>query len=282
MKRKILVPTDFSKNAWLALKYATRLYADDECDFYILNVFSASKNLMDSLLNMVEGSESYEAAKQDSEKELSNILDLLKQSDADNPKHEFHIISVFNDVIEAIKNIVEKKDIEIVIMGNKGKTNSSEAIFGSNAMYAMEKVRNCPVMVIPENATHTLPKEIVFPTSYKTHFKRRELYYVTDIAQKCNANVAVLHVSNRELNKEQKERQAMLEEIFENISYSFHFLSQYSVSEAVRIFIESRKSDMVAFINKKHVFFGSILTNAMVKEVTDFKVPILVMHDLRN
>ncbi len=49
------------------------------------------------------------------------------------------------------------------------------------------------------------------------------------------------------------------------------------------MFIESRGSDMVAFINKKHTFFGSMLTEPMVKGIGyHSKVPILVMHDLRN
>ncbi|QHI35649.1 hypothetical protein IMCC3317_09950 [Kordia antarctica] len=282
MRRKILIPTDFSKNAWHAVKYATRLYETDACDFYLLHVFSPPKNVVDSLFNMVEGSESYETAKSESDKELNNIVELLKLSNDENSDHQFKTISDFNDVIKAIKNVVEKKDIEIVIMGTKGATNNNDAVFGSVAVNAMEKVRNCPVLVIPENATHSLPKEIVFPTSYKTHYKRRELQYVTDIAKKCNATVAILHVSDKELNKEQKENQKMLEEIFAEITYSFHSLSSHSVTDAVNIFIESRNSDMVTFINKKHSFFGSVLTNPMVKEITFSKVPILVLHDLRN
>ncbi|MBC8757048.1 universal stress protein [Kordia sp. YSTF-M3] len=282
MRHKILVPTDFSKNAWLAIKYATRLYEDEVCDFYLLNVFSAPKNLMDSLFNMVEGSESYETAKAASEKELANVVDLLKMSASEHSQHTFKIISKFNDVVEAIKNVVEEKDIEIVIMGTKGESNRKDAVFGSVAIYTMEKVRNCPVLAVPENAPHELPKEIVFPTSYKTHYKRRELQYVTSIAKKCNANIAVLHISDRELNKSQKERQELLKEIFEDNTYSFHTLPLNSINDAINIFVDSRDSDMVAFINKKHSFFGSILTNPLVKEVTFFKVPVLVLHDLRN
>ncbi|MDC1379711.1 universal stress protein, partial [Algibacter sp.] len=40
MKRKILLPTDFSKNAWHAITYALELYKKEPVDFYILNVFS--------------------------------------------------------------------------------------------------------------------------------------------------------------------------------------------------------------------------------------------------
>jgi len=284
MKRKILVPTDFSKNSWNAIKYALELYKSDECIFYFLNVFSATQNVFDSLMNFEPGSELYELSKAKSEQGLIRILDLLGVEDQENKKHHFETISTFNYPSEAIKNSVEKKDIEMIVMGTKGETDSRHIPYGSTAIYVMEKVRNCPVIVVPEKAKHTLPKEIVFPTSYKTHYKRRELIYLIDIAKKCDAKIEILHISEEEkLDENQKENKQLLKEIFEDVSYSFHELSYNSVEAAINIFIESRDSDMVAFINKKHFFFGSVLTQPLVKEVGfHSKVPILVMHDLRN
>jgi len=284
MKRRILLPTDFSKNSWHAINYALKLYANDHCDFYILNVFSATSNVLESLMNMEPGSELYETGKANSETGLAKVLDMLTLHAIHNPKHHFEVISAFNNTIEAIKDIVEKKDIEMIVMGTKGETGSKLSVFGSTAVYVMEKVRNCPVIVVPEKAVLNMPKEIVFPTSYKTHFKRRELNVLLEIAQKCNAHIAILHISDTEtLDKVQQGHKAMLEEYFGDVSHSFHELSNYKVEPAVNLFVESRESDMVAFINKKHAFFGSILTNPMVKGMGyHSRVPILVMHDLRN
>ena len=148
----------------------------------------------------------------------------------------------------------------------------------------MEKVRNCPVLVVPENAKIELPKEIVFPSSYRNHFKRRELIHLYDIAKKSNANIAILHIKEEDkLDEEQEENIKLLKEILTGVSYTFQTLPHYSIQTAVNIFVESRSSDMVAFINKKHTFFGSILSSPMVKEISfHLNVPILAMHDLRN
>ena len=283
MRHKILLPTDFSKNSMRAINYARELYKNEHCDFYLLNVFSASENIIESLLNMEPGSALYETAKLNSENGLAKVFDMITMSDTHNPKHHFEVISQFNNVIEALKIVVDKKDIEMIIMGTKGETHSRNSAFGSTAIYVMEKVRNCPVLVVPNNAKIKLPKEIVFPTDYKADYKRRELNYLTDIAKKCDATIVVLHVDEGELDKTQKENRKLLEEILQGTSYKFHTLSHNSVVTAVNIFIESRESDMVAFINKKHAFFGSILTNAMVKELSfHLNVPILALHDLRN
>ncbi|MDG1730386.1 MAG: universal stress protein [Algibacter sp.] len=284
MKRKILLPTDFSKNAWHAIIYALELYKNEHVDFYILNVFFPADSIMSSLINMEPGSEMYETAKLNSENSLAKVMDMIAFRDYDNSKHHFETISKFNGVVEVIKNVVEEKDIELIIMGTKGKTDSKAKVFGGVAIHIMEKVRNCPVIVVPEQAKHHLPKEIVFPTSFKTHIKRRELSYLIDLTKNCNASIRILHVANEnKLSKKQLSNKTLLKEYFEGIPHTFHTLSHIEIPAAIICFIESRESDMVAFINKKHAFFGSILSNPLVKKIGyESKVPIFVMHDLRN
>jgi len=286
MKRKILLPTDFSANSLKAINYALQLYKDEQCLFFILNAFSEASTVIDSLINMEPGSELYETARLNSENGLSKVLNTVAFGKNGNPKHSFQTLSVFNNTLEAIKNAVEQKDVELIVMGTKGETKSRANIFGSVAVSVMEKVRSCPVIVVPELAKLEMPKEIVFPTNYKTHFKKRELNYVIDIAQRCKASIRVLHISEAEdeLSEAQLNGKKLLSEYFEGVvGHSFHFLSRTSVPVGINCFIESRDSDMVAFVNKKHAFFGSIFTKPLVKEISfDAKVPILVMHDLTN
>ena len=284
MNRRILLPTDFSRNAWRAITYAQELNKNESCNFYILNVFSATGNPIVSLISLEPGSELYETARLKSENGLAKILDKLTLEKNQNPKHHFEVISKFNNTIEAIKAAVEEKDIDMIVMGSKGETESIKAVFGSVAIDVMEKVRNCPVIVVPELAKNNLPKEIVFPTSFKTHLKRRELKHLIELAQSCKASVKFLHIKTEEkLNKVQVNNKKLLEEYFENVDHSFHELSHNDIFVAINCFVESRDSDMVAFINKKHAFFGSILTKPLVKEIGyASKVPLLVMHDLRN
>ncbi|WP_282031367.1 universal stress protein [Winogradskyella eximia] len=284
MRHKILLPTDFSKNSIRAINYARELYKNDHCDFFILNVFSATGNILESLLNLEPGSELYETAKLHSENGLAKVFDMITMSDSYNPKHHFEVFSEFNNVVESIKQFVDKKDIEMIVMGTKGQTHSRATAFGSTAINIMEKVRNCPVLVVPHNAKIELPKEIVFPSNFRTHFKRRELIYLSEIAKKSEANIAILYINKEEkLDEDQRENKELLKEILEGVNYTFHTLSHHSIQSAVNIFVESRSSDMVAFINKKHAFFGSILSNPMVKEISfHLNVPILAMHDFKN
>ena len=284
MKHRILLPTDFSENSIKAINYARELYKNDYCDFYVLNVFSSIGNTMKNIMNMDPGSELFETAKLNSENGLVKVMDMITMSDNYNPKHHFKVISTFNSIVEAINTTVAQKDIEMIVMGTKGETDSKPNAFGSTAVYVMEKVRNCPVIVVPKNTQLVLPKEIVFPTDYKMDFKRRELKHLTNIAKSSDATIIVLHILEQdELDEYQIQNKKLLEDILKGTNYNFHNLSNNSVMVAVNLFVESRGSDMVAFINKKHAFFGSIFTKPLVKKITfHLNVPILTMHDLRN
>ncbi len=283
MKKKILLPTDFSKNAWSAISYAIELYKNEECDFYILNSFYTTGYALESMMVPEPGERLYEDAKGHSEKELSKILERLSFRD-DSLKHKFFAISQFNNLLAAIQDVVEKKDIEMIVMGTKGTGNARDIIYGSNAVLVMEKVRNCPVMMIPDEIIYEEPKEIVFPTAYKTPFKRRELNYLIEFAKISNAAIRILHVTNEDmLNEDQKNNRELLKEYFDGISYTFHTLRNVDIQTGLNCFVESRDSDIITFINRKHNFFGSVFSKPLVKNLGHHaKVPVLALHDLKN
>lgn len=284
MKKKILLLTDFSKNSLNAIMYALELYRLDRCDFYVLNVFRTTYNLIEDIIPPKPGEKGYDVPKQKSTEGLNHISKLIEFREDENPYHNFTYVSLNKKLLKAVDELVEEKDIEMVVMGTKGISDSEASVYGSNAIELMEKIRNCPVLVIPGEAKQVLPKEIVFPTSYKTHYKRRELNYLIEIARKSGASIRILHIKEEDkLDKNQEAHQQMLEEYFDRLNYSFHTLCCVTVSTAVKCFVESRESDMVAFINKKHSFFGSVLTQPLVKDIGyNLKVPVLVLHDLRN
>ncbi|MDC8003778.1 universal stress protein [Aureisphaera galaxeae] len=284
MKKKILIPTDFSRNAWGAICYALELFKNEECDIYILNCYDLDQYTAEELASSpFSKSKHRQALLEKSENELKKISQRISFRD-ESPEHVYYYLSSEKNLIPAMKDVIERKDIDLVVMGTKGKTDSLNVAFGSNAVMAMEKIRNCPVMAIPPGILFSEPNEIVFPTSFRTHFKRRELQYLIEIARITNAPIRVLHVRQElELDEEQKNYKALLEEYFEGLEYSFHTLENTSIHVALRLFVQSRESEMIAFINKKHTFFNTVFNQPMVKKIgVDSEIPILAMHDLRN
>ena len=281
MKRRILLPTDFSKNAQNAINYAINLYKEDVCDFYILNTYNIESYTME-----LTAIRDLEDSKQKSIAGLSSILKKLSGTNA-SQKHQFHMISEASSLVEMMKKIIAKRDIDIVVMGTKGATNSSPKIFGSQTVLAMEQIRNCPVLAIPAVAVFKQIKEIVFPTGYRIHYKRSEFQYLVDIAKISKATIHILHVLDKDkhLDEDQLNNQTLLKDYFEELEYSFHTLHNMEIHAGLNSFIEIHNIDMVAFINKKHNFFSSIFSRRqpMMKELGYHStIPVLALHDVRN
>jgi len=53
MKKKILLPTDFSENSINAIKYALDMYKHDVCQFYVLNAINMPNHSIDTI-NMLQ------------------------------------------------------------------------------------------------------------------------------------------------------------------------------------------------------------------------------------
>jgi len=283
VRKKIAVPTDFSKNAWNAISYALELFKNEACDFYVLNVYDASNYLLDPLMVLNPNDDALQIAQEQSENGLAKILQRISFRD-EALDHHFHYLSESGEFLSVLEELVEKKDVELIVLGTKGGTDAANIAYGSNAVKVMEKIRNCPVLAVPPNVLFTEPNEIVFPTSFRTHFKRRELDHLIYIARITNAPIRVLHVQKEpELDATQQNYKALLMECFDGLEYSFHNLDGANVSDALQFFVQSRGSEMIAFINKKHTFFSSIFSAPMVKKLgASTKVPLLAMHDLRN
>ena len=280
MDKRILIPTDFSKNALNAARYALDLYAKLNCEFYFLNVFRLTNYTTNTLILPEPGSAEYEAAKGASEEAFAKLLDMLELHH-DNPKHSYHTISSFNFLSEAMKQTIDNKDIDLVVMGTQGATGAKGIIFGSNTVNAMEKIRECPVLAVPDELRFSIPKEIVFPTNYKSSFSRKELNYLIEIAKMHNTAIRVVYFTKKTtLTEDQEKHKQLLDDILQGVDHSFHTLTDKDVAQGITSFVQSRNSDMIAFINKKHFLFNSIFSRPLVKEIGyDATVPILALNE---
>lgn len=281
MEKRVLLPTDFSANAFNAIRYALQLYKHITCDFYFLNVFTVNGYSIDNMMVPEPGDVGFEASKKASEDSFEELMEVLDRTEQ-NPKHSYHTISTYNSLLYGIKHSIAQKDIDMVIMGTKGATGTKSVIFGTNAVATMEEVTECPVLTIPSGYTFSSLKEIVFPTDYKTSFKRRTLNYLIEIAKLNAASIRILHIEeDPNLSKTQESNKVLLQSILQKVDHSFHTLTNIKVHSGIGAFIESRDSDLLAFVNRKHRFFGSMLSKPLVKEVGyHSKIPVLAINEL--
>ncbi len=283
MKKRILIPTDFSANAFNAIKYAMELFKRENCEFFILHTYYLSGYSKENLLSPEPSDEDRNKIELRSASNMEKLKLQMSFYD-ENPLHSFRYLTEFGTLYDIMNKTVQKEDIELVIMGTRGQTDNTSVILGSNAVNIMEKIRQCPVMAIPSDEIFKEPNEIVFPTSFRTHYKQKELDTMVEVARLTNSPIRILHIrKDKPLTDAQLKNKELLETILDAATFTHHTLFNIAINDGVRCFVQSRESDMIAFVNKKHNFFGSIFSNPMVKELgRHANVPLLAMHDLRS
>jgi nucleotide-binding universal stress UspA family protein len=276
--KNILVPTDFSDNAWNALSYAAHLYSSTPCNFYLLNVYGMDFSNRSVLSGQSKEKYELEGNREKSHRLLAEHVEKAKGLNVHSGTR-FDSISILEDLLTAMQQAVKEHDIDLIVMGTKGASNYEHKVFGSNAINTMEQLHDCPILSIPLDAEPDDINEVVLPTDYQIKYNDAHIRELTGLLNNCDADLRILHVADdNELDEKERTLQHFLKSQLGNTTYTFHHLSGKDVNETVKHFIDSRESDMLAFGNKQHSFISKLFSTNMTVEFGMFsKVPLFVM-----
>lgn len=275
MKKNILLPTDFSDNAWSAVVYALKLYEEELCTFYFLHSIKMKVSTMSNMSNKL-----LRVMAENAKNELSELKELAETSNA-NANHSFEIILSSNDLHQSMDTIIEKNNIDMVVMGTKGATGAKEIIFGSNTVKSIKKIKNCPVLAVPDEFDFVIPEQIAFPTDFNRLYGA-ELQPLLDLADLYNSKIRILHINKEEsISEAQDYNLDLLKVALENYDYSFHWMPDYSKKdEAIKDFIDELNINILVMINYKHSLIENLIKEPVIKKL-GFQptIPFLVIPD---
>ncbi|WP_418501594.1 universal stress protein [Flagellimonas sp.] len=274
---KILVPTDFSPNAFHAIEYALRLCENATCEFYLLHVYSPPIYRIDYALGSPGQIGLPDEHKYIAESSLEKLLEQIKEK-FENHRHTFVLHASLNTLVDEIKNIVQRENIDFVVMGTQGATGAKEILLGSNTVQAMENME-VPVLAIPSNFGFELPRHLLFPTDFEVDYGRAPLDFLFWIAKLWHSKIHILHVSSPGgLTLEQENNKAKLEGLMLEHNHDSHDLPDQELIQAINSFQERMPIDMLSMINNRHSFFERLFMEPVIKNIgMHSKVPFLVL-----
>ena len=276
----ILIPTDFSKNARHAIKYAIQLYKCERTNFYFLHAYA------DEIYGPFKenGGKSIEEQKEITRKNvdqsLKNTITELTEK-YHNPKHSFKTVSTFESLVDAVNDLANQINVDLVIMGTQGKTADKKITFGSHTVQVFKYV-SCPVLAIPENYEYRQPKKILFPTDYMLPYKRRELKLLNTLAAEFKSEVHCLYISDfEELSHRQIDNKQFLQESLPN-AYLFNERTPVkNKGEAIIEYILEKDINLLVMVNARHSYLEDLLYRSTVVDIgLHPKIPFMVMQNL--
>lgn len=280
--RKIVIPSDFSPNAFNAMKYGVELFKDEKCEFHVLHAFAEEVYNDEDAVTTETIDEVKANLKDKYERRLQDKVEkILKHSG--NQLHSFHTVASFGYLIDEINELVNRVKADLVIMGTRGKTNNALLTFGSNTLQVIKYVQS-PVLSIPENYKFQRLQHILFPTNFMLPYQTSELKLVAEIGESFNAEVHMLYISRFKLESlRQKENFKRIKENFNEEKFNYHQVDGEDRADVITRQVEELKIDLLVMVNSRYTYLENIIYESTIDKISLYpKIPFLILQNFHR
>ncbi len=269
--KKILVPSDFSKAAYNALRYAAQYALKIPSEIVLLNSFTIPHtSVMIDLTDLVrkESLAGLEKVKKEIQTEFKNLT--------------VKIIASNHELFTAVQTCIQEENIDLVIMGTTGAAGIKETFMGSNTASLIQKI-DLPLIAIPEGFVLEEDLNIAISTDLKS-LKNNSLFGMEkEIATSFNGNFHLINVSENLAEIDPIaliDHSADLEELFVGFEHTFSFLENKDYEAEILDYIITHHIDLLVVISKKRGFFENLFHKSISKKLTMHSpIPILVLSE---
>lgn len=145
---KILVPIDGSENAFRAASFAIDLASKYASELVLLYVFDLNQTRYSIGLIGVAYPSNIDKIKENVAKEAAPWFERVKkEAEIGRVAVKTEVVDAVLSVVEEIINYAEKKKIDIIVTGSRGRTGFKKLLLGSIAS-GLVTYAPCPVIVV--------------------------------------------------------------------------------------------------------------------------------------
>ncbi|WP_378187635.1 universal stress protein [Aquimarina sp. W85] len=280
--KTILVPTDFSNNAYNALLYATRLFKEKACKIYILNTFEVETPILTSRVDTTKGTLLYTQLSNTSKEGLEKTLHAIRR-DCEGLNHMFETLSISKNIVDTIQQTIKNKQIDLVVMGTQGATSAKQYLLGSNTIHVLKSNTLCPTLIIPNEYVFTKPKDMAFSTDLRRFYSKKEVNPINTLMTMFHAHLHILHIREAgELeDSQQYNYDTLLAHLGDDTEVSLHWLTKKKEkTESISNYIKHNNIHLLYMVNYKHSFIERMTRESVIRKMgLSVEVPFMVIPE---
>lgn len=273
--KKILVPTDFSKCAGSAMKYAMDMAVETGAEIISLHLVSPYEGVD------VDGSgllwiKEYQEAK------AKALVSWVKKYHRMPAYKNVKITPVCNIgfTVTEIAERAKEENVDLIIMGTTGASGVNGMLFGSIAGGVIA-VAKTPVMLIPQNAKFSKTLPFGMASDFKIDCGKESILLLREVLSlHGQSSMKVVHVLTESDSKPNDKQEKEIVAKLKGIDISFHYLHDKHVANAIDNFIEASGVKFLCAISHKHSYIYKIFHGSIAKKLAfHVQTPLLVLFD---
>lgn len=274
---RVVLPTDFSDNAFHAISYAVKLLEKSTCIFYLVHAYTPPVYRADYTLGSPGQLGLPDTEKYKAEEALENTRQKIK-AQFNIPTHTYITHAAFNSLADEIATITNKENIDFVVMGTQGATGAKEILFGSNTVHVIQRT-SVPILAIPSFFEFKPPHNILFPTDFEVDYDKANIDFLLKLSKLWHAKLHVLHVSSPSgLDADQEKNKTYLQGMLLEENTVFYDVPDQELIEGINGFQNKAQVELLAMVKNKHSFIERLFIEPIIKNIgLHARVPFLVL-----
>lgn len=276
----ILVPTDFSNDAYNALFYATQLFKHQTCTFHILHAYDRQSHFKKEYKNDITSKKLLEFISKRTAECLQKTFHKIIRDTEKNTLYHFVTVAKNDSLEKATKSYMTQNPIDLIVMGTKGRTGAVDIFFGGNTIQMVKSKINCPLLCIPKQIDYRPISQMSYMTNFRHSLERSSLSVVKSIATHHKASLYVVHISDdHTMNSLQEKNKTFLSDYFESTCLNFQTIPcEKSKAKTLAKFAEVQKIDLLVMHYYPHYFLAKLFREPVVLDLSIYtKIPILIL-----
>lgn len=283
--KKILVPTDFSKPAQIAVDVATDIAKKANAEILLLHVVEEASESAIKITGEVSAAGGWEnklftiKLLERSKSQLDKVSEAVKSAGV-KVKQELRVGTAFR----GMRDIITSQKVDLVVMGTAGRTKLEGMMLGSNTERVVRHSK-CPVLTVHKKPATTDFKDIVYATSMSPDeevFSRM----VRETQKMYNSTIHLVRINtpgNFQRDTVVKQSLQAFAKKLQLKNFTINIFNDLSEEEGIIYFADSIGADLIAMTTHGRTGFAHVIAGSIAEDVVSHaKRPVLTFVTKRK
>lgn len=269
--KKILVPTDFSKPAQVAVDTALNIAKRTNASLILLHVVEQPGSGSFDVEGEVSHIESWKDKRftlkliEKAKEQLAKVAQDARASGV-SVRQELRLGNPFH----GMRTIITNHHVDLVVMGTEGHSKLDEMLIGSNTEKVV-RYSHCPVLTVHKKAAFMDFKNIVYATSMN---KDEEAFsrVVSQVQAIYDATLHLVWVNTPGIFQPDMIARKALQEFAKKLqlkNYTINVFNDYSEEEGILHFADSIEADLIAMATHGRTGFAHVMAGSIAESIAN-------------
>lgn len=279
--RNIIVPTDFSKQAQIALEYAIELSKKMLANVHVLHAIEhPAHEHFDTFADGYGGAGMGDVFMlkliEKSTKDLEELKNKYKEAEI-----EVHL-KMTSTIEYEIISFSKKHNADLIIMGSKGTSSISEEIIGSNTEKVVRNA-HCPVLTVKEKGSTSMDN-LVFASDFNNVNDKvvEKVKMYQEIFQSKLHLLRVCTPHNFENTRVIEERMLTVAEKHDLNNYELHTYNDFYEEDGIANFTSFHDYDLVCLATNGRTGLSHFFVGSIAEDVINHSYKPVMTFNLKN